>query len=121
MANKYVNFISDKHLLTCVENLYKSYLKAKNNISKKSFYTNKVDTIKLTFDAKFTSINEDDLIQSEKNGYLVENGNINLLSTTLIKALQLEPNSYLSMVDFNKQLINNFHVSCLVDKWIDIL
>ena len=65
MANKYVNFISDKHLLTCVENLHKSYLKAKNNISKKSFYTNKVDTIKLTFDAKFNSINEDDLIQSE--------------------------------------------------------
>ena len=65
MANKYVNFISDKHLLTCVENLHKSYLKAKNNISKKSFYTNKVDTIKLTFDAKFNDINEDDLIQSE--------------------------------------------------------
>jgi hypothetical protein len=65
MANKYVNFISDKHLLTCVENLHKSYLKAKNNISKKSFYTNKVDTIKLTFDAKFNGINEDDLIQSE--------------------------------------------------------
>ena len=65
MANKYVNFISDKHLLTCVENLHKSYLKAKNNISKKSFYTNKVDTIKLTFDAKFNNINEDDLIQSE--------------------------------------------------------
>ncbi len=65
MANKYVNFISDKHLLTCVENLHKSYLKAKNNISKKNFYTNKVDTIKLTFDAKFNDINEDDLIQSE--------------------------------------------------------
>ncbi|MCO5276478.1 MAG: Eco47II family restriction endonuclease [Saprospiraceae bacterium] len=40
-------------------------MKAKNNISKKSFYTNKVDTIKLTFDAKFNGINEDDLIQSE--------------------------------------------------------
>lgn len=65
MTNKYVNFISDEHLLLCVENLYKSYLKAKNNISKKSFYTNKVDTIKLTFDAKFNDINEDDLIQSE--------------------------------------------------------
>lgn len=65
MANKYVNFISDEHLLTCVENLHKSYLKAKNNISKKSFYTNKVDTIKLTFDSKFNDINEDDLIQSE--------------------------------------------------------
>lgn len=65
MTNKYVNFISDEHLLNCVENLHKSYLKAKNNISKKSFYTNKVDTIKLTFDAKFNEINEGDLIQSE--------------------------------------------------------
>lgn len=65
MANKYVNFVTDEHLLQCVENLHKSYLKAKNNISKRSFYTNKVDTIKLTFDAKFNDINEDDLIQSE--------------------------------------------------------
>lgn len=65
MANKYVNFISDKHLLKCIENLHQSYLRAKNNVSKKSFYTNKVDTIKLTFDAKFNDINEDDLIQSE--------------------------------------------------------
>ncbi|MBL7707348.1 MAG: Eco47II family restriction endonuclease [Taibaiella sp.] len=65
MANKYVNFISDVHLLNCIENLHKAYLRAKNNISKKSFYTNKVDTIKLTFDAKFNDISEDDLIQSE--------------------------------------------------------
>lgn len=65
MANKYVNFISDEHFLNCIENLYKSYLRAKNNVSKRSFYTNKVDTIKLTFDAKFNDINEDDLIQSE--------------------------------------------------------
>lgn len=65
MANKYVNFISDEHLLNCVENLHKSYLKAKSKISKRSFYTNKVDTIKLTFDSKFNSITEDDLIQSE--------------------------------------------------------
>ena len=65
MANKYVNFISDEHLLTCIENLHKSYLKAKKKISKKNFYTNKVDTIKLTFDSKFNDINEDDLIQSE--------------------------------------------------------
>jgi hypothetical protein len=65
MANNYVNFISDEHLLKCIENLHQSYLKAKNNISKKSFYTNKVDTIKLIFDAKFNDINEDDLIQLE--------------------------------------------------------
>lgn len=65
MANKYVDFISDEHLLNCVENLHKSYIKAKNKISKKSFYANKVDTIKLTFDSKFNEINEDDLIQAE--------------------------------------------------------
>ena len=65
MANNYVNFISDEHLLNCIANLHKSYLKAKSNVSKKSFYANKVDTIKLTFDAKFNDINEEDLIQSE--------------------------------------------------------
>ncbi|CDN75750.1 Eco47II family restriction endonuclease [Elizabethkingia anophelis] len=65
MANKYVNFISDEHLLMCINNLHKSYLKAKNNISKKTFYANKVDTIKLTFDSKFNGISEDNLIQAE--------------------------------------------------------
>lgn len=65
MKNKYVNFISDKHLLECVSNLHKAYLKAKNNISKKNFYFNKVDTIKLTFDSKFNEIDEESLIQSE--------------------------------------------------------
>lgn len=65
MANKYVNFISDEHLFNCIENLHKAYLRAKNNVSKKSFYTNKVDTIKLTFDSKFNSISEEDLIQAE--------------------------------------------------------
>lgn len=65
MKNKYVNFISDEHLLTCIENLHNAYLKAKNNITKKNFYSNKVDTIKLTFDSKFNDIDEEKLIQSE--------------------------------------------------------
>ena len=65
MANKYTTFISDEHLLNCIENLHKSYLRAKNNISKESFNKNKVDTIKLTFDSKFNNINEEALIQSE--------------------------------------------------------
>jgi hypothetical protein len=65
MKNKYVNFISDDHLLDCIGNLHKAYLKAKNNITKKNFYSNKVDTIKLTFDAKFNDIDEENLIQSE--------------------------------------------------------
>lgn len=65
MKNKYVNFISDNHLLSCIGNLHKAYLKAKNNITKKNFYANKVDTIKLTFDSKFNDIDVESLIQSE--------------------------------------------------------
>lgn len=65
MKNKYVSFITDEHLLTCVGNLHNAYLKAKNNITKKNFYSNKVDTIKLTFDSKFNDIDEETLIQSE--------------------------------------------------------
>jgi hypothetical protein len=65
MKNKYVNFVSDKHLVDCIGNLHKAYLKAKNNITKKNFYSNKVDTIKLTFDSKINDIDEESLIQSE--------------------------------------------------------
>lgn len=65
MKNKYVDFVSDEHLLTCIGNLHKAYLKAKQNISKQNFYTNKVDTIKLTFDSKFNDIDEETLIQAE--------------------------------------------------------
>lgn len=65
MASKYVDFVSDEHLLKCIGNLYQSYLKAKNNISKKTFYANKVEIIKLNFDAKFNDIEENSLIQSE--------------------------------------------------------
>ncbi|MDP3946856.1 MAG: Eco47II family restriction endonuclease [Lutibacter sp.] len=65
MKNKYVDFITAEHLLNCIANLHKAYLKAKNNITKKNFYSNKVDTIKLTFDAQFNAINQESLIQAE--------------------------------------------------------
>lgn len=65
MKNKYVDFISDEHFLECVANLHKAYSKAKNNLTKKNFYKNKVDTIKLTFDSKFNDIEEENLIQAE--------------------------------------------------------
>lgn len=65
MKNKYVDFISDEHLLHCIENLHNAYLKAKNNITKKNFYSNKVDTLKLTFDAQFNAIDQENLIQAE--------------------------------------------------------
>ncbi len=65
MKNKYLNYISDEHFMTCIGNLHKSYIKAKNNITKRNFYANKVDIIKLTFDSKFNDIDEESLIQSE--------------------------------------------------------
>ena len=65
MNNTYVSFISDEHLLFCIANLHNAYLKAKSNISKKNFYSNKVDNIKLIFDSKLNEIEEEDLIKSE--------------------------------------------------------
>lgn len=63
--NKYVSFVSDEHLIFCIENLHKSYLKAKKAITKKSLFSNKVDTIKLTFDSKFNDISEEKLVEAE--------------------------------------------------------
>ncbi|MET3112881.1 hypothetical protein AAKU52_000600 [Pedobacter sp. CG_S7] len=65
MSNNYLNYITDKHLLKCIANLHNSYLKAKGNLSKKSLYKNKIDTIKLTFDSKFNDIDEKSLIETE--------------------------------------------------------
>lgn len=65
MANTYLSFISDEHLLNCVANLYKSYQKAKNDINKKKFYSNKIDAFKMVFDVKFNNMDEEALIQAE--------------------------------------------------------
>jgi len=65
MSNQYLSYISDEHLFSCIENLHNSYLKAKENISKKKFYKNKIDTIKLVFDSKFNSLDEETLIKNE--------------------------------------------------------
>ncbi len=65
MANRYVSFISDEHLIRCIANLHAAYTKAKNNITKNNFYSNKVDTIKLIFDSNFNDIDEENIIQSE--------------------------------------------------------
>lgn len=65
MKNKYLDFITDEHFLKCIENLHNSYLKSKADISKKKFYNNKIDTIKLTFDSKFNRIDEENIIEVE--------------------------------------------------------
>ncbi len=65
MANKYVDFIADEHLLNCIKNLHDSYAKAKANVSKKKFYKNKIDTFKLTFDSQFNNLSEKNVIEAE--------------------------------------------------------
>lgn len=65
MSNKYVGFVSDAHLLQCIANMHEAYVKAKANVSKKKFYNNKIDTFKLTFDAKFNRQSEDKIIETE--------------------------------------------------------
>lgn len=65
MANKYLNYISDEHFLSCIGKLHNSYLNAKNKVTQKKFYKNKIDHIKLVFDAKFNGLEEEDLIDAE--------------------------------------------------------
>ncbi len=65
MSSKYVDFVSDEHLLYCIKNLHSSYIRAKANITKKKFYKNKIDTIKLTFDSKFNHQSEESVIETE--------------------------------------------------------
>ncbi|MFO7863785.1 MAG: Eco47II family restriction endonuclease [Salinivirgaceae bacterium] len=65
MKHKYVSFVSDEHFLMCIEQLHDSYIKAKEKISKRKFYANKIDTIKLTFDTKFNGIDEESIIETE--------------------------------------------------------
>lgn len=67
MSNEYLNFISDEDLILAVKNLHESYLKAKGKITKTKFYKNKIDTIKLMFDAKFNDLDEELLIKTEIN------------------------------------------------------
>lgn len=65
MPNKHLNYITDDHLFKCIANLHQSYIRAKNDISRARFYSNKIDTIKLTFDSKFNEIDEESLVDNE--------------------------------------------------------
>lgn len=65
MSNKYVDFVSDEHLLKCISNLHDSYLSAKKEFTKEKFYKNKVDIFKLTFDSNFNQLSEEELIKLE--------------------------------------------------------
>ncbi len=63
--NKYVDFVEDEHLLSCIENLHSSYLKSKKEFTKKKFYKNKVDAFKFIFDSRFNGLSGEELIKLE--------------------------------------------------------
>jgi len=65
MPNKYVDFVSDEHLIKCISELYYKYLNAKASYTKKDFNKNKVDVFKMLFDKKFNNLNDEDLIEQE--------------------------------------------------------
>jgi hypothetical protein len=65
MANKYVDFVSDKHLLECIKKLHSSYANAKANITKKKFYKNKIDVFKQIFDEHFNNLSTEKVIENE--------------------------------------------------------
>lgn len=65
MANQYLNYISDEHLLNCIDKLYQSYRKGKISSLQKKHHADKMDAIKLMFDAKFNGIDEEKRIEYE--------------------------------------------------------
>ncbi len=65
MDNKYVNFVSDEHLLNCVSQLYRTYQKAKGTINRTALYKNKVDVFKMLFDSRFNDLSYDVLVTNE--------------------------------------------------------
>lgn len=65
--NKYVDFISDQHLLNCIETLYKKYEDAKQEFTITKFYDNMIDPIKLLFDMKFLGQSPPEKIMAEIN------------------------------------------------------
>lgn len=94
MKRKYVEFVTDEHLLKCIKNLHFSYLKAKAKISKKKFYTNKIDTIKLTFDAKLNKLDEETIIKTENSALSEINEETEKSRRTLIDQITFENYSY---------------------------
>ena len=63
----YVSFVSDEHLMKCIEKLYEAYEKAKNNYDIKDFYHNQIDPFKLMFDMKFFDMTPEEKIKAEIN------------------------------------------------------
>lgn len=60
-------FIPDEHLFYSIDNLFKSYEKAKKSLDINTFYKNKIDVFKWTFDNAFGGLSEEEMILLELN------------------------------------------------------
>lgn len=58
MANTYLSFISDEHLVSCINVLQSKYKKCQQQMTLDKFFANKVDPIKFLFDMQFNCIND---------------------------------------------------------------
>lgn len=61
----YVSFLSDQHILDCIDKLYQVYNQSNQNMTVDKFYKNRVDPIKFNFDSKFNNIHMKDYILAE--------------------------------------------------------
>ncbi|MEK4298868.1 Eco47II family restriction endonuclease [Oceanobacillus sp. FSL W8-0428] len=65
MSNKYLSFITDDDLFTCIEFLYNEYEKALQGIDYHKFFKNRIDTFKMTFDKAVNNLNEQSWLAAE--------------------------------------------------------
>ena len=65
MTENYVSFITNEHLINCIEELYDKYEGAKTAYNQVKFNKNKVDIFKMLFDKKFNSLTDEELIEKE--------------------------------------------------------
>lgn len=61
----YLSFVSDSHLLSCINILYSAYNQCKQTMTLEKFYSNKIDPIKFVFDMKFNNIQPKEYIDLE--------------------------------------------------------
>ena len=60
-----LTFLSDEHLYSCIDKLYKAYLRDKRDLSLTDLYKNKLDPIKSYFDMEFNEIELSEFIDNE--------------------------------------------------------
>ena len=87
-----LTFLSDEHLYSCIDKLYKAYLRDKRDLSLTDLYKNKLDPIKSYFDMEFNEIELSEFIDNEakRTFYLEET----IKSNWSVRQLERQINSF---------------------------